>query len=118
MKKWIIFRADKHQPGGLDRKYAHTGSLTKNLFEHIDSSDSELPEPGYRPLEFSQLEEAVDPQYPLAKTHYKKSDWEVVRVEVYTPDVCVGMSFDMIVVCICQYNPIDAPLKIMPERIN
>jgi hypothetical protein len=109
MKKWIIFRADRNQPGWLERKYAHTGSLTKNLFEHIDSSDSELPESGYRPPEFIRTEES-------ASTHYRKSDWEVVRVETYTPDISIGMSFDMIVICYCQYNPINAPLQVMPER--
>lgn len=116
MRKWIIFRADKRQPGGLDRKYAHTGSLTKNLFEHFDSSDKPLPEPGYRPPEFIRDEEAIDPQFPLAKTHYKKSDWEVVRVETYTPDIPFGTDFDIIVICTCQHNPINAPLKAMPER--
>lgn len=116
MRKWIIFRADKRQPGGLERKYAHTGSLTKNLFEHFDSSDKPLPGPGYRPPEFIRIEEAVDPQFSAAKTHYRKSNWEVVRVETYTPDIPVGTDFGMIVICTCQYNPIDAPLKPMPDR--
>lgn len=115
MRKWIIFRADKRQPGGLERKYAHTGSLTKNLFEHFDSSDGPLPEPGYRPPEFIRVEDAVDPRFPLAKTHSRRSDWEVVRVEVYTPEIPIA-DFGMIVVCTCQYSPIDAPLKPMPER--
>lgn len=116
MKKWIIFRADKRQPGGTERKYAHTGSLTKNLFEHFDSSGSPLPEPGYRPPEFIQIEDEINPQFPLASTHYKKSDWEVVRVEVYTPEISMGADFDMIVLCTCQYNPVDLPLKAIPER--
>lgn len=115
MKKWIVFRADKRQPGGLERKYAHTGSLTKNLFEHFDSSDSALPEPGYRPPEFVRIEESISPHFPLASTHRRDSDWEVVRVETYTPDIPLGMCFDMIVICICQYKPIDAPLKPLPE---
>jgi len=36
MRRWIVFRADKRQPGWQDRKYAHTGSLTKTLAEHYD----------------------------------------------------------------------------------
>ncbi|WP_413167881.1 hypothetical protein ACL6C3_14370 [Capilliphycus salinus ALCB114379] len=116
MRKWIIFRAEKRQPGWQERKYAHTGSLTKTLFEHYDCSDSPLPEPGYRPPEFIKVEQFSDSQYPEAKTHHRQSDWEVSRVEVYSPDLPVGMDFDMIVICYCQYNPINAPLNPMPER--
>ncbi len=116
MRKWIVFRADKRQPGGLDRKYAHTGSLTSTLAEHYDCSDSELPEPGYRPPAFIQVPDAVDPTAPGAKTHYRKSDWEVTRVETYTPDIPVGMGYDMIVICYCQYSPIDSPLHPLPPR--
>ncbi|MEB3281823.1 MAG: hypothetical protein VKK42_23160 [Lyngbya sp.] len=116
MRKWIVFRAEKRQPGWQERKYAHTGSLTKTLFEHYDCSDSPLPEPGYRPPEFIKVEQFCDSQYPEAKTHHRQSDWEVSRVEVYRPDLPVGMDFDMIVICYCQYNPINAPLHPMPER--
>ncbi|WP_229423988.1 hypothetical protein [Moorena producens] len=49
MRKWIVFRAEKRQPGWKERKYAHSGSLTKTLFEHYDCSDKALPEPVYRP---------------------------------------------------------------------
>ena len=116
MRKWIIFRADKRQPNWKERKFQHSGSLTNILAEHFDSSGREIPEPGYRPPEFIRVEDAIDPQFPAAKTHYRKSDWEVVRVETYTPDIPVGTDFGMIVICTCQYNPIDAPLKPMPER--
>ncbi len=115
MRKWILFRADKRQPNWKERKFQHTGSLTNILCEHFDSSNKPLPEPGYRPPEFIQVKESVDPQFPLAKTHYKKSDWEVVQVEIYTPEIPIS-DFGMIVICTCQYNPIDAPLKLMPER--
>ncbi len=115
MRKWILFKADKRQPNWKERKFQHTGSLTNILCEHFDSSDKPLPEPGYRPLEFIRVEEAVDAQFPSAKTHYRKSDWEVVRVETYTPDIPIA-DFGMIVICTCQYNPISAPLKPMPER--
>jgi len=116
MRKWIVFRAEKRQPRWKERKYAHTDSLTKTLFEHYDCSDQELPEPGYRPPEFMRVEQFVDPSYPEANTHYRQSDWEVTRVETYTPDIPVGMDYDMIVICHCKYNPINAPLTPMPER--
>ena len=115
MRKWIVFRAEKRQPGWEERKYAHTGSLTKTLFEHYDCSDKALPEPGYRPPEFLRVNQLADSNYPEASTHYRDSDWEVTRVETYTPDLPTG-KYDMIVICYCQYNPINAPLHPMPER--
>jgi hypothetical protein len=139
MRRWIVFRADKRQPGWQDRKYAHTGSLTKTLGEHYDCSDTPLPEVGYRPPEFIKVEQFVDAEYPEAKTHleaawaslakysfvdaeypeakthHRLSDWEVTSVETYTPDIS-GMGFDMIVICYCKYVPINAALQPMPER--
>jgi hypothetical protein len=115
MRRWILFRADKRQPGWQDRKYAHTGSLTKTLGEHYDCSDTPLPEVGYRPPEFIKVEQFVDAEYPEAKTHHRLSDWEVTSVETYTPDIS-GMGFDMIVICYCKYVPINAALQPMSER--
>lgn len=110
MRKWIIFRAEKRQPGWEDRKYAHTGSLTKVLCEHFDCSDQAIPEPGYRPKEFVPVEQCADANYPEASTHYRVGDWEVSRVETYTPEVPMG-EFDMVVVCYCKYAPVNAPLE-------
>jgi len=115
MRRWIVFRADKRQPGWQDRKYAHTGSLTKTLGEHYDCSDTPLPEVGYRPPEFIKVEQFVDAEYPEAKTHHRLSDWEVTSVETYTPDIA-SMGFDMIVICYCKYVPINAALQPMSER--
>ena len=56
-----------------------------------------------------------DPDRHGYSTHYRTGDWEVARVETYTPDIPIG-EFDMVVICYCQYSPIDAPLKPMPER--
>ena len=115
MRRWIIFRAEKRQPGWKERKLAHTGGLTKILTEYFDCSDSTLPEPGYRPTEYIRVEQFADTQHPQASTHYRLGDWEVTRVETYTPDIPMG-DFDVIAVCYCQYSPIDAPLKPMPSR--
>ena len=115
MRKWIVFRVHKQQPGWEDRKYAHTGSLTKTLAEHYDCSDSQIPEVGYRPPEFIKLEQFVDPGYPEAKTHYRSSDWEVVSVETYSPDA-TDTGFDMVVICHCKYSPIGSAFELMPER--
>lgn len=117
MRRWIVFKADKRQPNWKERKLQHTGSLTDILAEHFDSSSSPLPEPGYRPPEFIRVEQFSDSQYPAAKTHYRKSDWEVVRVETYEHGVGRPYAeYDVIVICYCQYSPINAPLNPMPER--
>ncbi|MGB7271808.1 MAG: hypothetical protein WBC69_00840 [Geitlerinemataceae cyanobacterium] len=117
MRKWIVFKATGKEQDWKNRKFAHSGSLTNIIAEHFDSSNSEIPEPGYRPPEFIRVEQFTDPQYPAAKTHYRQGDWEVVRVETYEHEVGRPYAdYDIIVVCYCQYNPINAPLKPMPER--
>jgi hypothetical protein len=115
MHKYIIFRAEPRTPGWKDRKLQHTQSLTRILAEHFDSSNDPIPEVGYRPPEFVRVEAEHDPTRHGYSTHYRTSDWEVARVEVYTPDIPMG-EFDIVVICYCQYSPIDAPLKPMPER--
>ncbi|MGK7928351.1 MAG: hypothetical protein AB4290_24445 [Spirulina sp.] len=115
MRKYIIFQTEPSAEGWRDRKLQHTQALTRILAEHWDSSDRPLPEPGYRPLEFVRLEECRDRQAPLASTHYRPGNWEVVRVETYPADR-PGGAFDLIAICHCQYAPIQAPLKPMPDR--
>lgn len=115
MHKYMIFRAEPRMPGWQDRKLQHTQSLTKILAEYFDSSDKDIPKPGYRPIELVRVEEEHDPNLHAHSTHYKTGNWEVTRVETYTPDVPNG-EFDLIVICYCQYSPINAPLKPMPER--
>jgi len=115
MRKWIVFRGDKRQPGWEKRKFQYTQSLTKILAEYFDSSDGPIPEVGHRPPEFVRVETEHDPDRHRYSTHYRTGDWEVARVETYTPDIPIG-EFDMVVICYCQYCPIDAPLKPMPER--
>ena len=115
MRKYIIFRAQKRQPGWKERKLQHTQGLTRILAEHFDSSDKPIPEPGYRPPEFVRVEALHDSSQHGTSTHYRPGDWEVTRVEAYTPDIPMG-EFDLVVICDCQYNPINAPLSPMPER--
>ncbi|WP_017655148.1 hypothetical protein [Fortiea contorta] len=115
MHKYIIFQAEPSAEGWENRKLQHTQALTRILTEHWDSSDKQIPEPGYRPTEFIRVEALHDPKQHAHSTHYRKGDWEVTRVETYTPDVSMG-KYDMVVICYCKYNPINAPLKPMPER--
>jgi len=113
MRKWIVFKADGDEHGWRERKFQHSGSLTSILAEHFDSSGGKIPEPGYRPPEFLKLNNSD----PLGgKTHYRKSDWEVSRVEVY-PQEHPGLDFDEVVICYCEYMPLEkTELKLMPER--
>lgn len=115
MRKYIIFRAEKREPGWKERKLQHTQGLTRILAEHFDSSDQPIPEPGYRPTEFIRVDSLHNPDEHGYSTHYRHGDWEVTRVETYTPDVPMG-EFDMVVMCYCKYSPINASLKPMPDR--
>lgn len=115
MRKYIIFRAEKRESGWKERKLQHTQGLTRILAEHFDSSDSPIPEAGYRPTEFIRVDALHDPSEHGYSTHYRQGEWEVVRVETYTPDMPMG-EFDMIVICHCKYSPVNAPLQPMPER--
>lgn len=116
MRKYIIFQAEKKdKTDWRNRKLQHTQALTWILAEHWDSSDKPIPKPGDRPLEFIRVDSLHNPQEHGYSTHYRKGDWEVTRVETYTPEFPTS-GFDMIVLCYCKYSPINAPLKPMPER--
>jgi hypothetical protein len=115
MRKYIIFKADGEMPGWEERKLQHTQLLTRLLTEYYDSSNEPIPEPGYRPIQLVRVEAEHDSSFHGYNTHYKTGDWEVTRVETYTPDL-PHSEFDIVVICYCQYSPIDAPLNPMPER--
>jgi hypothetical protein len=118
MRKYVIFQAEKSdKTDWRNRKLHHTQALTWILQENWDSSNKPLPEPGYRPLEFIRVEQLHDPSFHGQSTHYRDGDWEVVRVETYEHEIGRPYAeFDVIVICTCRYNPINAPLKPMPER--
>ncbi|HAG85490.1 MAG TPA: hypothetical protein DD379_10785 [Cyanobacteria bacterium UBA11162] len=109
-RKYIIFRADWRETYGVDeRKLSHTGGLTDILAEYFDSSGKPYPEPGYRPIQFVRVEESIDPCFPDSYTHSRVGDWKVVRVEEYESKTS-GADFNTIVVCYCQYDPIETSL--------
>jgi len=114
MNKYVIFRAEKDQPGWKGRKFAHTGIGTYILAEHFYSNQT--PKVGDRITEFVKLEEHIDPEYPGASTHCKTGDWEVARIEEYTPEIPLS-DFDSIFICYCHYIPINASLRPLPPRI-
>ena len=43
MRKYIIFRAQKRQPGWKERKLQHTQGLTRILAEHFGYSLPDVP---------------------------------------------------------------------------
>jgi hypothetical protein len=114
-RKYIIFRADwSEEQGAENRILAHTGAITDILAEHFDSSNSPLPEPGYRLREYHRIEQFVDPRFPGASTHSRVGDWEVVRVEKYITDL-PNTEFETVVICYCQYSPVSTPLEPLPK---
>ncbi len=88
--------------------------MTNILAEHYDSTNLPLPKPGYRLREYQRLEKSADPQFPAASTHSRIGDWQVTRVEVYTPDI-PAREFETIAICYCQYVPIETSLESLPE---
>ena len=108
MRKYIIFMAEDGQPNWEERKLQHTGGCTDILTEYYDSSDSPIAI-GYRPTEYKQEPEFVDPQFSGATTHQRRGEWEVQRIESYVPDLPLGTNFNEIVICYCIYNPIESP---------
>jgi hypothetical protein len=114
-RKYIIFRADwSEEQGAENRILAHTGAITDILAEHFDSSNSPLPEPGYRLREYHRIEQFVDPRFPGASTHSRVGDWEVVRVEKYITDL-PNTEFETVVICYCQYSPVSTALEPLPK---
>lgn len=115
MKKYIIFRAEKREPGWKERKLQPSQALTRILAEHLDYSDRPIPAPGYRPKEFIRVDALHNPTEHGYSTHYRTGEWEVSRVETYTPDVPTS-EYEVLVICYCKYSPINAPLNPMPDR--
>jgi hypothetical protein len=110
-RKYIIFRADwREEQGAENRLLAHTGACTDILTEHFDSSNREIPQPGYRIPQFHNVPAFDDAQFPGTSTHWCRGNWEVVRVEQY-PTGTAESEFEMVVICYCQYSPIQAQLK-------
>ena len=116
-RKYIIYLADDDSQTGWEQRYrVNNGheSLTDILAEEFDSSGRPIPNVGDRVFEMVKVPGFEDQRFPGASTHYRYGDWEVVRVEEYTPDIPVGMAFSTIVLCFCRYAPVATPLKPLP----
>ncbi|WP_193200048.1 hypothetical protein [Nostoc sp. MG11] len=115
MGKYIIFKAESMSAEGWkERRLSQSEAFTSILAEHYDSSNSPLPEPGYRLREYHKVSKFADKQFPDASTHSRVGDWEVIRVEEYTSEI-PSADFEAVVICYCQYSPVTTPLEPMPE---
>jgi hypothetical protein len=115
MGKYIIFKTESMSDSGWEeRLLAHTGAITDILAEHHDSSNSALPKTGYRLTEYIRVEQFVDSKFPNASTHSRVGDWEVTKVEEYTPEPH-NNKFESIVICYCHYSPVTSPLEPLPQ---
>ncbi len=118
MGKYIIFKAESMSAEKWEeRLLAHSGAITDILAEHYDSSTRPIPEKGYRLKEYHKIDPFVDPQFPGASTHSRVGDWEVVKVEEYTPEIPIS-SFETIVICYCRYSPVTTALEPLPAIIS
>ncbi|MDX2097775.1 MAG: hypothetical protein SFW36_08360 [Leptolyngbyaceae cyanobacterium bins.59] len=115
-RRYIIYVAQPDEPGWEQRYRVNNGheSFTDILAEEFDSSDSPLPKPGDRVLELVTVPGFEDSRFPGASTHHRDGEWQVSRIEEYTPDIPVGMAFGTIVLCFCRYAPINNPLNPLP----
>lgn len=115
MGKYIIFKAESMSAEGWEeRKLSHTEAYTSILAEHYDASNSPLPQPGYRLREYHNIERFADKQFPHASTHSRVGDWEVIKVEEYTPEIPTA-DFESVVICYCRYSPVTTPLEPLPQ---
>jgi hypothetical protein len=114
MGKYIIFKTESASAEGWEeRLLAHSGAFTSILAEHYDSSNTPKPEPGYRLRDYHRIERFAGERFPGASTHSRVGDWEVTRVEEYTPKQPQS-DFEIIVVCYCRYSPVTTPLEPLP----
>lgn len=102
----ILFYAETGEPGWKER-FNPSGSLTNYLKEHrCFSTQPDIPQPGYRFFEYTQLPEHIDPLYPNSDTHWREGNWVVSRTEGYKP--LRNTEWDEVYFCYCRYQPIQA----------
>lgn len=121
MRKYIIFKAEKGEVkkylqaakakrGECFYRICNAGSiknLTSILAEFYDSSDRDIPEPGYRLTESVVVPEAADPNHPNRSTHFRDNGWEVTRTVEYKTEE--DSEFDSVCICYCAYRPLENP---------
>ena len=115
--KWIVFKREWGDKNGGKIMLGNTHGLTNILDEQWDYSGKPSPEPGYRFTERVRVESLHNPDKHGWSNHYRQSNWKVDRVEEYTPDIPIETEYTIAVICWCVYDPIDAPLIAVSDRI-
>ena len=112
MSRYIIYQAESMDAHGWEERKLVNGSsetFTAILAEHFDSTNGPLSKVGHRLTEYVTLPESVNPQFPEVSIHSREGDWEITRIEGYTPELSMEQ-FEAIVVCICRYVPTESEL--------
>lgn len=98
-KTWIVYKAESMGAEGWEqRRLMPSNTGTDILWENWDFSDK-LPQPGDRIREYGNPLEASN-----GITHSKQGNWVVTRIEHFSS----FDSNDRIVICYCQYQPVEA----------
>ncbi len=117
--KYVIFKEERPIQYGESRQLSRTGSATDILAEWYLRAETSAPNIGDRLLEFAHIDEngVVDLTRSKGSTHQRLGDWQVTRVEEYVANLPVGQDYEEIVVCYCQYVPIEPNWKSIPKTI-
>jgi hypothetical protein len=111
-----MFRAESWNfPNHEKARLSHTGALTAILAEWFDSSERELPQPGYRLRDYARLDGQGQPHYDAGSTHSRLGDWVVSQVEEFPANLPTGQKFEEIIVCYCRYVPIEPQWQPVPK---
>ena len=103
-KTWIIYKTDGlSAPGWEERKLQPSGALTSILAEEHDYSGV-MPQVGDRVREYTNLSNPGD-----GVSHGKDGDWVVSEIEIFDNP---NASFKVLV-CVCQFQPIDSPWEVI-----
>lgn len=103
-RNWIVYKAESTVAQGWEeRLLMPRRSLTDILWEHQTSSHK-LPQIGDRVQQFANLSEPGN-----GATHSKPDDWVVSEVHEFSSPTTPTK----IVVCYCQYQPINAEWREM-----
>jgi hypothetical protein len=111
LRRWLIYKTAHGLPveQWSELRNTHGPGVEIVLSNGTSSGDHhKLLEVGDRTHIYEEMRvpEAAHPDRPNGNTHWRKSAWVVASVEVYSPDIPIGMEFDEIVVYTCDYAPL------------
>lgn len=103
---WIIYKTVSGNSSGWEnRMLMPSEGLTDILAEEWDWS-GEMPQVGDRVRDYTNLEEPGN-----GITHGRDGDWVVSKIQRFSsPD-----TRDRIVVCLCEFQPIDSQWEAIPR---